>query len=142
MRKIVLPGLVLYCIVAGLGFFLKPGPSSYMAAWLAGFLFLAFSIAYHALFTKEHTDGFSFTLLAIIGLNFLIQLTGGPHSPIFPLYFLLTSIAAFQRRNGAYPVAGLILAIEALNIIISVRTMQTTGISLEALVFRWQALRS
>ncbi len=120
MRKIILSGLILYCIAAGLGLFLKPAPSGrLLVIWLAGFLSLAFSISYQALFTKEHNDGFPFTILAIIGLNFLIQLTGGPHSPIFPLYFLLTSIAAFQRRNWAYPVVGLILAIEALNIIIS-----------------------
>ncbi len=120
MRKIVLPGLVLYCIVAGLGLFLKPGYAGYLlVGWLAGFLFLVFTISYLTLFTKDRDDGFSFTLLAIIGLNFLIQLTGGMQSPIFPLYFLLTSIAAFQRLNWAYPVVGLILTIEALNIIIS-----------------------
>jgi two-component system, cell cycle response regulator len=120
VKKIVLSGLALYCIAAGLGFFLKPAPSStVLAVWLAGFLFLVFSVAYQTLFTSDHNDGFSFTILAIIGLNFLIQLTGGSHSPIFPLYFFLTSIASFQRRNWAYPVAGLIISIEALNIIIS-----------------------
>ena len=120
MRKIVLSGLILYCIIAGFGFFLKPAtPSSMLVFWLAGFLFLVFCVSYQALFTNDRSDGFFFTILAIIGLNFLIQLTGGPLSPIFPLYFLLASIAAFQRRNWAYPVAGLILSIEALNIIIS-----------------------
>jgi len=118
VRKIVLSGLIVYCIIAGFGFFLKPATSAHMlVVWLAGFLFLVFSVSYQALFTKDHSNGFFFTILAIIGLNFLIQLTGGPHSPIFPIYFLLALIAAFQRRAWAYPVAGLILAIEALNII-------------------------
>jgi diguanylate cyclase (GGDEF)-like protein len=122
VRKIILSGLVLYCIVAGLGLFLKTGTPGYLlVAWLAGFLFLVFFSSYRALFTKHADNGFSFTILAVIGLNFLIQLTGGLHSPAFPLYFLLTSIAAFQRRSWAYPVAGLIVIIEALNIIIAGR---------------------
>jgi two-component system cell cycle response regulator len=122
VRQIVLSGLVFYSIVAGLGLFLKPGASGYLLiGWLVGFLFLVFSNSFRTLFTKHAENGFSFTILAVIGLNFLIQLTGGLHSPAFPLYFLLTSIAAFQRRSWAYPVAGLILVIEGLNIIISGR---------------------
>jgi two-component system cell cycle response regulator len=122
VRKIILSGLVLYCIVAGRGLFLKTGAPGYLlVAWLAGFLFLVFLNSFRTLFTKHADSGLSFTILAVIGLNFLIQLTGGLHSPAFPLYFLLTSIAAFQRRSWAYPVAGLILITEALNIIIAGR---------------------
>jgi diguanylate cyclase (GGDEF)-like protein len=120
LKKIILPGLVLYCIAAGLGLFLRPVLSGHLLIpWLSGFVFLVFTLSYQALFTKDHADGFSFIILGIIGLNFLIQMTGGLHSPLLPLYFLLTSTAAFQRRNWAYPVAGLILTIEALNLAIA-----------------------
>jgi two-component system cell cycle response regulator len=119
VRNIIIPGLVLYTVAAGLGLFLRPQPSSHlMLAWLAGFLFLAFTLSYHTLFAKDRTDGFFFVLLALIGLNFLIQLTGGQHSPLLPFYFLLTTIAAFQRRSWTYPVVGIIAAIEAGNIVL------------------------
>jgi diguanylate cyclase (GGDEF)-like protein len=117
LNKIVVPGLALYSILSGLGWFLGPGLSSHLLIpWLAGFIFLVFTLSYAALFTKEHSNVFSFIILGTIGLNFLIQITGGAGSPLFPLYFLLTTITAFQHRAWAYPVAGLILGIEAGNL--------------------------
>jgi len=46
-------------------------------------------------------------------------MTGGNGSPFFPLYFLPVSIAAIQHRVWAFPAAGLILAIEALNMLLT-----------------------
>lgn len=120
MKKIVVPGLAIYALVAGLGLFLRPDVSSLLLIpWLVGFTVLAFTLSYVALFVKDRSYGFPFIILGAIGLNFLIQMTGGPHSPLFPFYFLLTSVAAFQHRAWAYPVAGLILAVEALNLVLS-----------------------
>jgi len=108
---------VLYSVAAGLALFRGPGLSShYLIPWVAGFVFLVFMISYHALFIKDHFNGFNVFVLGIIGLNFIIQISGGAGSPLFPLYFLLTSIAAFQHRTWAYLVAGLILCIEAGNL--------------------------
>ncbi len=120
MKKIVLPGLVLYTLSSGLGLFLIPGlSSSLLIPWLTGFVFLIFIVSYLTVFTQERSNGLAFLVLGIIGLNFLVQTTGGPGSPLFPLYFLLTAAAALQHRTWAYPVTGLILGIEALNLVIS-----------------------
>jgi len=117
LNKIIISGLALYCIFAGIGLFRGPGLSSpYLIPWVAGFLFLIFIISYRALFIKDHSRGFYFFVLGIIGLNGVIQITGGYGSPLFPLYFLLTAIAAFQHRTWVYPLAGLILGIEAGNL--------------------------
>ena len=118
MRKVVLSGLALYCVVAGLGLFLRPDVSGFLlVSWLAGFVFLVFALSYLTLFARDHQSGLSFIVLGIIGLNFAVQMTGGGNdSPLFPLYFILTSAAAFQKRAWAYPAAGLILAIEAANL--------------------------
>ncbi len=118
MKKIIIPCLILYSISSGLGLFLRPGLSGHLLIpWLAGFLFLAFTISYAALFTKERSLGFSFLILGVIGLNFLIQITGGNDSPAIPLYFLLVSTAGIQHRTWAYPVTAVILAIEAINLL-------------------------
>ncbi len=117
MNNVIIPGLVLYCISAGLGLFRGPGLSShYLIPWAAGFIALIFLISYHALFIKKNSPGLHFFVLAVIGLNFFIQLTGGPGSPLFPFYFLLTAGAAFQHRTWAYPVAGISLSLEAANL--------------------------
>ena len=117
MKKIILPGLALYAVLAGLGLFLQPEISGLiLIPWLAGFVVLAFTLSYFTLFSKNGANGFSFTILGIVGLNFLIQLSGGAGSPFFPSYFILITATAFQHRTRAYPVAGLILAIQALNL--------------------------
>ncbi len=117
MRRIIVPGLTLYCVVSGLGLFLRPDLAGrLLLPWLAGFTFLAFTLSYASLFTKERSNGFYYVILGIVGLNFIIQKTGGFGSPFFPLYFFLICAAAVQHRSWAYLVAGLALAIEALNL--------------------------
>ncbi|HEX9019856.1 MAG TPA: diguanylate cyclase, partial [Nitrospirota bacterium] len=123
MKKIVFPGLALYALSSGLGLFLHAGLSSrYLIPWLTGFVFLIFIVSYLALFGRRRVDAFAFFVLGVIGLNFLIQTTGGASSPFLPLYFLVTTAAALQQNAWlAYPVTVLILAIEALNLMLSGR---------------------
>ena len=120
MTLIIIPCLVFYSIVSSLGLFLHQGlSSSYLIYWIAGLVLLIFIVSYRALFTKDHSHGFTFFVLAIIGLNFSMQLTGGLASPLFPLYILPVLLAAFLHRTWAYPVTGLILGIEAFNLYFS-----------------------
>ncbi|HSB33276.1 MAG TPA: diguanylate cyclase [Nitrospirota bacterium] len=122
MKRTISAGLGLYCIAAALGLFLRPGLAErLLVSWLAGFLFLAFALSYTALFVKDRSPRlyFSFIVLLTIGLNFLIQRSGGAGSPLLSLYFLVTTAAAFRHRNWAYPVAGLILVIEAMNLLLT-----------------------
>jgi len=123
LRKIIVPGLALYCVVSGLGLFLRPELSSrILIPWLSGFVFLVFTLSYASLFTKERSNGFYYLILGIIGLNFLIQKTGGFGSPLSPLYFLLIAAAAIRHRSWAYLIASLALAIEALNLYLPGKT--------------------
>lgn len=127
MKKIVFPGLAFYAVLAGMGLFLRPDISGLLLMpWLAGFVFLAFTLSYLSLFSISDSYGFSFIILGIIGLNFLIQISGNAASPFFPLYFVLITAAAIQHRTRAYPVAGLILTIQALNLFLT-RTVDQTG---------------
>jgi two-component system cell cycle response regulator len=122
VKRIISAGLGLYCIASALGLFLRPGLAERLLVyWLAGFLFLAFALSYAALFAKDRSPRlyFSFIILLTVGLNFLIQRSGGAGSPLLPLYFLVTTAAAFQHRAWAYPVAGLILVIEAMNLLLA-----------------------
>jgi diguanylate cyclase (GGDEF)-like protein len=117
-----MPGLVIYCILSGLGLFLGPGlPAHFWVPWLwgAGYLFLIFSISYLSLFSKKYSLSFEFIVLGIIGLNFVIQQTGGANSPLYAVYFLLGAAATFQPRIRAYYIVALILGIEAGNLLIS-----------------------
>jgi diguanylate cyclase (GGDEF)-like protein len=117
LKRIILPGLILYCIAAGAGLFLGPGLSSlFLFPWIAGYLFLVFAVSFLSLFTKERSLGFEFIILGVIGLNFIVQMTGGMGSPFHAAYFLLAAAAAFQPGWRAYYVAALILVIEAGNL--------------------------
>jgi two-component system, cell cycle response regulator len=118
LKRFVFPGLSLYCIVAGMGLFLRPAPPArLLLPWTAGFIALVFALSYTALFAKNRSLGFYFVLCGVVGLNFIIQMTGGGASPLFPVYFLIISAAAFQHPTRAYYVTSLILAIEALNLV-------------------------
>ena len=121
MKKIFLPGLVLYCVSAGLGLFLGSGLSSpFLFPWIAGYLFLVFAVSYHALFSKEGQTAFPFIVLGVLQLNFLLQISGGFHSSLWPVYFLFAVlVAAFSPPRWTYATIGLILGIESSNLFIS-----------------------
>lgn len=122
MKKIIIPGLVLYTLSSGLGLFLGPGLSGkLLLPWLSGFIVLVFIVSYLTLFTKDRLDNFIFFVLGIIGLNFVIQMTGGADSPFHAAYFLLGATATFQPRLRAYYIVALILGIEAGNLFLSGR---------------------
>lgn len=122
MRKKILPGLlVLYCVSAGLGWFLGPGPSSLsLFSWLTGYLLLALAVAYSSFFSKERLNFFPFIVLGVLLLNFLVQVTGGVHSSLWPAYFLFAAVVAiFSPLRQTYAMTGLILSIESANLFIS-----------------------
>ncbi len=131
MRKIILPGLLLYTLSSGLGLFLNPDPSNLLlTVWLSGYLLLALSVAYASLFNQAFTQEayqrfplfsvFYFIVLGVILLNFFVQLTGGARSTLWPGYFLFAvMVAAFLPVWQAYATTSLILAIEAANLFVS-----------------------
>jgi diguanylate cyclase (GGDEF)-like protein len=131
LRKIILPGLVLYTLSSGLGLFLNPDPSGLLlTVWLSGYLLLALSVAYASLFFHSFTrdvhhrlplfSPFYFIILGIILLNFFVQITGGVHSTLWPGYFLFAVlVAAFSPVWQTYATTCLIVAIEAANLFIS-----------------------
>jgi len=121
LKKIFLPGLVLYCVLAGWGLFLGSGLSSpFLFPWIAGYLFLVFVVSFHALFSKEDRTVFPFIVLGVLQLNFLLQVAGGFRSSLWPVYFLFAVlVAAFSPPRQTYATIGLILGIESCNLFIS-----------------------
>ena len=89
MRTIVVLGLAIYSIVACLGMFIKSGLSSPLIIfWLVGYLILSFVVSYDAYVTREGFNPLLLIVLGIIHLNFLVQVSGGAHSSLWPAYFL------------------------------------------------------
>ncbi|HTG01479.1 MAG TPA: diguanylate cyclase [Nitrospirota bacterium] len=120
MKKILIPGLLIYALCSGLGLFLRPDWSErVLVPWLAGYLILAFLLSYATLFTRDRPAGFLYLLFGIIGVNFIVQMTGGGRSPVFPVYFLLVAAAGMQHRIWAYSVTAIILAIETMNLLLT-----------------------
>jgi two-component system cell cycle response regulator len=118
LKKIFLPGLVIYCVLAGWGLFLSSGLSSpFLFPWIAGYLFLVFVVSFHALFSKERLTVFPFIVLGVLQLNFLLQVSGGVHSSLWPVYFLFAVlVAALSSPRRTYAMLGLILVIESCNL--------------------------
>jgi diguanylate cyclase (GGDEF)-like protein len=121
LRSIVVLGLVVYAIIAGLGGFIESGLSSpFMIFWLVGYLLLTFSVSYSAYTSPERFNPFPLIVLGIILLNFLVQVTGGVHSSLWPAYFLFAVlVAVFSPPRRIYAALGVILAIETANVLIS-----------------------
>jgi two-component system, cell cycle response regulator len=118
LRRVLVPGLlVLECVMASLGLFLAPNPPAWLQfAWLAGYLLIAFVVAYTLLFHSRSFRPFPFIVLGVVLLNFFVQLTGGIHSFLWPAYFLFAcGVAVFLPLYQTLAAAGLILAIEAAN---------------------------
>ena len=119
MNRAILPGLALYAVSSSLGLFLGQDPSGpLIMAWLTGLVLLAFLLFYSTYTSPEPLKPYPFIVLGVIVLNFLVQVTGGIHSLLWPAYFLFTvSIAGFSVRPLArtYVTVGLILALETAN---------------------------
>ena len=121
MKRTVFPGLVLYTLSSGLGFFLRPDPSGWhLILWLTGYLILSLTVSYFSFFSRERLNYFPFIVLGIILLNFFIQITGGSHSSLWPAYFLFAvMVATFSPLIQTYGTVCLIIAIEASNLLLS-----------------------
>ncbi len=121
MKKFIVLGLVLYSISSSLGLFLSQDPFGLiMMFWLAGYVLLAFSIFYTSYVSPDQLKAFPYIALGVILLNFVVQVTGGIHSSLWPAYFLFAVlIAAFSQHplGKTYATIGLILGIETANLI-------------------------
>ena len=121
MRKIVVLGLVAYAILAGLGAFIESGLSSpFIIFWIVGYLFLTLFVTYTLYISPDRIKPFPLIVLSIILLNFLVQVTGGFHSWLWPAYFLFAAVvAAIFPLRQTYATTGLILCIELSNLLFS-----------------------
>jgi diguanylate cyclase (GGDEF)-like protein len=121
LKKIILPGLLVFVVISGSGLFLRTSLSSFLLfPWIAGYLLLVFAVSYHALFSKERLNTFPFIVLGVLQLNFLVQTTGGIHSSLWPAYFLFAVlVAAFSPPLRTAATAALILVIESANLLLS-----------------------
>ena len=124
MNKIILAGLVLYALSSGLGLFLGPGPSGlYLAIWLTGYIVLALAVFYESFFSRERINFLPFIVLGTVLLNFFVQITGGSHSSLWPIYFFFAvMVAAFAPLIQTYEMVFLILLIETSNLALSGRS--------------------
>lgn len=121
MSTVTIPGLVIACIVSGLGLFIGQGLSSpLLFPWVIGYLFLALRVSYDAYVSPSPLKPFPFIVLGIVLLNFLMQVTGGVHSSFWPAYFLYAVVvAAFSPPRRAYGMVIVILAIEYANLLLT-----------------------
>ncbi len=111
-------GLAVYCIIAAWGPFISLELSSpWVIPWVIGYLFLLFRISYEAYIAPPPVRPFPFVVLGIIILNFLVQVSGGIHSLIWPAYFIFAAVvSAFLRPLLAYAMVAVILTIESSNV--------------------------
>ncbi len=130
MRSITVPGLALYCLLSGLGVFIDQGlASAWLIPWVGGYLALLFRVSYEAYVTPLPLRPLRFIVLGIILLNFLVQVTGGVHSLLWPAYFIFAVIvAAFSPPRRAYAMVGIILAIELANLHFSHQDLTGRGL--------------
>jgi diguanylate cyclase (GGDEF)-like protein len=121
LSTITTSGLVIACIVSGLGLFISPGLSSpLLFPWVIGYLFLALRVSYDAYVIPSPLNPFPFIVLGIVLLNFLVQVTGGVRSPVWPAYFLYAVVvAALSPPRRAYGMVAVILAIESANLFLT-----------------------
>jgi diguanylate cyclase (GGDEF)-like protein len=93
--------------------------SPFAIPYLAGYFFLLFVVSYQALFTRQRSFAFLYVVLGAIGLNFLVQITGGPSSLLRPLYVLAGAAAVFLPPLEAAAGAALVIAVDGVNLLIS-----------------------
>ena len=118
MRSITAAGLFIACVVSGLGLFINTGFSSpWLIPWVAGVLLLIFLVSYDAYLSPTPLQPFPFIVLGIILVNFIMQVTGGARSPLWPVYFIFAVVVAASSPPGrAYASIGIILAVESANL--------------------------
>lgn len=117
LKKILLFGLIFYTAMSCLGLFLADGLASpFLIPYLIGYLALLFIASYAALFRNTHLPVYHFLWLAAIGLNLIVQVSGGPASPARFVYILLVAGAVFLSPLQTYGIAAIVLVIEAANL--------------------------
>ena len=121
VKKLILPGLVVYLLLSGLGLFLRSGSTSpFFIPYLVGLLVLIAIALSLSLFSSRTVPRPVYLGFGIIAMNLLIQLSGGGNSPVIPAYFLLAALAAFYLTpRYAFASIAAILGIEAGNLLLS-----------------------
>ncbi|MDA8099063.1 MAG: diguanylate cyclase [Nitrospiraceae bacterium] len=120
MRRLVTAGLIVYTFLAAAGLFLESGiSSSWFFPWVAGYLFLLLWCTYDFVFTGTplYPLPFSFIVLGVVLLNFVIQLAGETHASLWPAYFVLAVVfSSLSRLPQALSMVLLVIAIESANL--------------------------
>lgn len=117
MKKILPFGLILYTAFSCMGLFSAAGLSSpFLIPYLIGYLILLFMASYAALFTDSRPPAYAFFWLAGIGINLVVQLSGGPASPARFLYIPLVAGSVFLSHVQAYGLTVIVLIMEAANL--------------------------
>ena len=120
MRKPLISGMVVLAILSGLGLFLIKGPSSpFFLPYLAALLFLLVSLLSLRFIFYEPLEPFLFLVCGILGLNLVVQITGGVSSPALFAYVIIVVAAVFRSWKETAGAVALILAIEAANLLLA-----------------------
>jgi hypothetical protein len=123
VKRIVAAGLALYFALAAWGPFISTGLSSdWLIPWVAGYLFLLIPISYDFIFSGAdiYPLPFRFILLGVLFMNFVMQLTGGVLSTLWPSYYLFAVIfGALSRLPQALSMVFIILAVEFASLVIN-----------------------
>jgi len=123
VKRIVAAGLALYFALAAWGPFISTGLSSdWIIPWVAGYLFLLIPVSYDFIFSGEDIYPLPcrFILLGVLFMNFVMQLTGGIHSTLWPSYYLFAVIfGALSRLPNALSMVFIILAVEFASLVIN-----------------------
>ncbi len=131
MRGTVTAGLIIYCVVAAWGPFISLDISSpWVIPWVIGYLLLLVRVSYEAYIAPPPFRPFPIVVLGVVLLNFLVQVSGGAHSLIWPAYIIFAVVvSALLRPRLAYALVGIILAIESSNLL--------RAVSAQELAARW-----
>jgi len=123
VRRVTAPGLALFVLIACWGPFLAGDlASEWVFGWISGYLLLLFVTAYEFIFSRApiHPLPFRLVVLGVVFMNFIMQLTGGVHSSLWPSYYLFTVVvAALSRLPQALLTVLLVVAVEAANLLIA-----------------------
>jgi diguanylate cyclase (GGDEF)-like protein len=120
VKRIVAPGLVLYALIACRGPFLaRDLAGEWVVVWIAGYVLLLFVAAYEFIFSRApiHPLPLNLAVLGVIFMNFIMQMTGGVHSSLWPSYYLFMAVfSALSRLPQALLTVLLVVVVEAANL--------------------------